>query len=201
MGQKPLTQDKAYSPYKQKSALQDTLPFPNSNFCWIMLPAKVLTDNKAVTKFIQTKITPVSLQKAKDFVLHFCFRLSHIPGITNTSAVYLSLIENGSNEKIHLVIRENNHIQTVEVNQQSTGVAFWHLEPDSFYLEEQVWLFKSLCHEKTNFDSQNEFRIDATAMKQFHQMTTGTYNFKCAQYKVEIEENIDSVPAYSDNRA
>ena len=52
-------------------------------------PVLVLTDNRAVTRFFQTKIIPPTLWNALDHVLSFDIILGHIPGIANLAADYL----------------------------------------------------------------------------------------------------------------
>ena len=44
----------------------------------------VLTDNKPVTRFFQTKAIPPSLWNARDYVLRF--EIAHIAGSVNTAA-------------------------------------------------------------------------------------------------------------------
>ena len=53
-------------------------------------PVIILTDNKSVTRFFQTKIIPPLLWNACDFVIQFKFVIAHIPGKNNTAADYLS---------------------------------------------------------------------------------------------------------------
>ena len=48
-------------------------------------PIIVLTDNKSVTRFFQTKKIPPSLWNACDFVLQFHFKVAHVPGRMNTT--------------------------------------------------------------------------------------------------------------------
>ena len=49
-------------------------------------PAIVLTDNKSVTRFFQTKANPPALWNACDYVLQFNFKIAHIAGSVNTAA-------------------------------------------------------------------------------------------------------------------
>ena len=48
----------------------------------------VLTDNKSVTLFYQTKAIPPALWNAFDFVSKFNFKLAHIVGSVNTAATF-----------------------------------------------------------------------------------------------------------------
>ena len=52
-------------------------------------PTIVLTDNKSVTRFFQTKAIPPSLWNACDYVLQFNFKIAHIAGSVNTAADFL----------------------------------------------------------------------------------------------------------------
>ena len=56
-------------------------------------PTTVLTDNKSVTRFFQTKAIPPSLWNACAFVLQFNFKLAHIVGSVNTAVDFFSRLE------------------------------------------------------------------------------------------------------------
>ena len=56
-------------------------------------PVIILTDNKSVTRFFQTKIIPPTLWNACDYVIQFNFTIAHIPGKNNTAADYLSRLK------------------------------------------------------------------------------------------------------------
>ena len=56
-------------------------------------PTIVLTDNKSVTRFFQTKAIPPTLWNACDYVLQFKFKIAHIAGSVNTAADILSRLE------------------------------------------------------------------------------------------------------------
>ena len=53
-------------------------------------PTVVLTDNKSVTRFFQTKAIPSSLWNACDYVLQFNFKKAYIAGSVNTTVDFLS---------------------------------------------------------------------------------------------------------------
>ena len=67
-------------------------------------PVIILTDNKSVTRFFQTKIIPPPLWNACDFVIQFNFIIAHIPDKNNTAADYLSRMEMDPTEKLVLKI-------------------------------------------------------------------------------------------------
>ena len=52
----------------------------------VIKPSIVLTDNKSVTRFFQTKAIPPTLWNACDYVLQFNFQIAHIAGSVNTAA-------------------------------------------------------------------------------------------------------------------
>ena len=56
-------------------------------------PLIVLTDNKSVTRFFQTKAIPPSLWNACDYVPQFNFKIAHIACSVNTAADFLSRLE------------------------------------------------------------------------------------------------------------
>ena len=83
----------------------------------------VLTDNKSVTRFLQTKAIPPALWNACDYVLQFNFKIAHITGSLNTAADLLSRLELKVREKIHLKIREDVQTTPIEVTTSSSDVA------------------------------------------------------------------------------
>ena len=105
-------------------------------------PVIILTDNKSVTRFFQTKIIPPTLWNACDYVMQFSFTIAHIPGQNNTAADYLSRLEICPKEKLILRIREDISTTPIELNVQSAGVTE---EEQIFYTdddeetEEQIW--------------------------------------------------------------
>ena len=96
-------------------------------------PVIILTDNKSVTRFFQTKNIPPPLWNACDFVIQFNFTIPHIAGKKNTAADYLSRMEMDPTEKLVLKIRADVETQPIEVNVQSAGVSE---EEQVFFTEE-----------------------------------------------------------------
>ena len=109
-------------------------------------PVIILTDNKSVTRFFQTKIIPPTLWNACDYVMQYSFTIAHIPGKNNTAADYLSRLEICPKEKLILRIREDISTTPIELNVQSAGVTE---EEQIFYTdddeetEEQIWKRKN----------------------------------------------------------
>ena len=86
-------------------------------------PAIVLTDNKSVTRFFQTKAFPPALCNAFDYVLQFSFKIEHIAGSVNTAADFLSRLKLKVTEKIRLKTREAIQTTPTEVITCSSDVA------------------------------------------------------------------------------
>ena len=95
-----------------------------SHILWeTTLPTLVLTDNRSVTRFFQTKTTPLALWNACDYVLQIKFRIVHVAGSQNTAADFLSRLELTPKEKVQLKLRDDIITAPIEVNLQSTDVA------------------------------------------------------------------------------
>ena len=113
----------------------------------------VLTDNKSVTRFFQTKAIPPSLWNACDYVLQFNFKIAHIAGSVNTAADLFSRLELKVTERIRLKIRENVQTTPIEVTTSSSDVAdeeqffFTHAD-DQDETEEQILQRKEQSREK-----------------------------------------------------
>ena len=86
-------------------------------------PTIVLTDNKSVTRFFQTKAIPPALWNACDYVLQFNFKIAHIAGLVNTAHDFLSRLELKITEKIRLKIREDIQTTPIEMTTSSSDVA------------------------------------------------------------------------------
>ena len=87
-------------------------------------PKIVLTDNKSVTLFFQTKAIPPALWNACDYVLQFIFKKAHIAGSVNTAADFLSaFIALEFTEKKRLKIREDIQTTPTGVTTSSSDVA------------------------------------------------------------------------------
>ena len=116
-------------------------------------PTIVLTDNKSVTRFFQTKANPPSLWNACDYVLQFNFKIAHLAGSVNTAAGLLSPLELKVMERIRLKIREDVQTTPIEVTTSSSDVAdeehFFFTQPDDQdETEEQILQRKKHSREK-----------------------------------------------------
>ena len=79
-------------------------------------PVLILTDNRSVTRFFQTKIIPPTLWKAIDHVLSFNIILGHITGKANLAADYLSRIHIKPKEKLELRVNSRVPPHETEIN-------------------------------------------------------------------------------------
>ena len=86
-------------------------------------PTIVLTNNKSVTRFFQTKAIPPALWNACDYVLQFNSKKAHIAGSVNTAADFLSRLELKVTEKIRLKFKEDIQTTPVELTTSSSDVA------------------------------------------------------------------------------
>ena len=86
-------------------------------------PTIVLTDNKSVTRFFQTKAIPPALWNACEYALQFNFKIAHIAGSVSTAAGFLSRLEFEVTEIMRLKIREDIHTTPIEVTTSSSDVA------------------------------------------------------------------------------
>ena len=95
-----------------------------AHFLWeTTKPTIVLTDNKSVIRFFQTKAIPPSLWTACDYVLQFNFKVAHIAGSVSIAADFLSRLEMKVTERIRLKIREDVQTTPIEVTTTSSDVA------------------------------------------------------------------------------
>ena len=106
-------------------------------------PTIVLTDNKSVTRFFQTKAIPPSLSNECDYVLQFNFKIAHIAGSVNRAADFLSRLELKVTERMRLKIREDVQTTPIEVTTSSSDVAdeeqfFFTQTDDQDETEEQI---------------------------------------------------------------
>ena len=86
-------------------------------------PTFVLTDNKSVTRFFQTKAIPPSLWNACDYVLQFNFKIALIADSVNAPVDLFSRLELKVTERIRLKIKEDVQTTPIEVTTSSSDVA------------------------------------------------------------------------------
>ena len=143
-------------------------------------PTIVLTDNKSVTRFFQTKTIPPFLWNACDYVLQFNFKIAHIAGSVNTAADFLSRLELKVTEKIRLKIREDVQTTHIEVTTSSLDVAdeeqFFSTQTDGEYeTEEQTLERKEQSRKKaTEWVAHEEPSSMKPSMKEFTKIDRNT---------------------------
>ena len=125
-------------------------------------PVIVFTDNRAVTRFFQTKIIPPALWNASDYVLQYNFVIAHVAGAMNTAADFLSRTEINPTEKLEMNLRNDIQTKAIEVNIQSSGIA----EKNKFTSTQTMKMMKK--------HSGNEKTISEIQHKQKHTMNRKT---------------------------
>ena len=115
-------------------------------------PTIVLTDNKSVTRFFQTKAILPSLWNACDYVLQFNSRIAHIAGSVNTRVFpFTTRVKSQRKDPSQNQGRCANN--TIEVTTSSSDVAdeeqffFMHTD-DQDETEEQILQKKEQSREK-----------------------------------------------------
>ena len=163
----------------------------------------VLTDNKSVTRFFQTKAIPTALWNACDYVLQFSFKTAYIAGSVNTAPGFLSRLEFKVTEKIRLKIREDFHTTPIEVKTSSSDVAdeeqfFFTHAGDSNESEEQTLERKERSRQNAKQWAANEdSHVVKTSVKEFTSIDgNATWYFLNgikANARIRIEQDVDLV--------
>ena len=166
-------------------------------------PTIVLTDNKSVTRFFQTKGIPPALRNACDYVLQFNFKIAHIAGSVNTAADFLSRLELKLTEKIRLKIREDIHTMPIEVTSSSSDVAdeeqifFTHTD-DAKVSEEPTLERKEQSRQNVKqWAANEELPTLKTSVKEFTKIygitTSYSMNGIKANARIRVEQDVDIV--------
>ena len=166
-------------------------------------PTIVLTDNKSVTRFFQTKAIPPALWNACDYVLQFNFEIAHIAGSVNTAAEFLSRLELKVTEKIRLKIRDVIQTTHIEVTTSSSDVAdqeqsfFTHAD-DSNESEEQTLERKERSRQNARqWAANEESPVLKTIVKEFTKIDRNTTSYSMngikANTRIRVEQDVDLV--------
>ena len=107
-----------------------------SHFLWeASKPTIVLTHNKSVIRFLQTKAIRPSSWNACNYVLQFKFKILYFAGSVNTAADFFFRLGLKVTKKFRLKIREYVQTKPIEVTTSSPDVAdevkFFILRADS----------------------------------------------------------------------
>ena len=189
-------------PYTQKKFLAIYMAFLEfAHILWeATKPTIVLTDNKSVTRFFQTKAIPPALWNACDYVLQFNFKIAHIAGSVNTAADFLSRLELKVTEKIRLKIREDIQTTPIEVTTSSSDVAD----------EEQIFFTSATESEEQTLERKEQSRQNAkqwaaneellalkTSVKEFTKIDGNTTSYSMngikANARIRVEQDVDIV--------
>ena len=163
-------------------------------------PVIVLTENRSVTRFFQTKMIPPALWNACDYVLQYNFVIAHVAGSKNTAADFLSRTEIDSTEKLEMTIRNDIHTQAIEVNIQSSGIVEEeqiYILPDEELNENQLWEEKQDIRNQVQTETHNEPKNDVSELHQFHKPTSGLVSVSSGYFRdnarIRLEQNNDIV--------
>ena len=166
-------------------------------------PTIVLTDNKSVTRFFQTKVIPPALWNACDYVLQFNFKIAHIAGSVNTAADFLSRLELKVTEKIRLKIREDIHTTPIEVTTSSSDVAdedqifFTHADNGKESEEQNLERKKKSRQNAKQWAANEEAPTLKTSVKDFTKIDGNTTSYSMTGIKANarrrVEQDVDIV--------
>ena len=166
-------------------------------------PTIVLTDNKSVTRFFQTKAIPPSLWNACDYVLQFNFEIAHIARSVNTAADFLSRLELKVTERIGLKIREDVQTTPIEVTMSSSDVAdeeqfFFIQTDDQAKTEQQILQRKKQSREKAaEWVVNQEPSSLKSSIKEFTKIDGNTTSYSIhgikANARIRVEQDADLV--------
>ena len=163
-------------------------------------PTIVLTDNKSVTRFFQTKAIPPALWNACDHVLQFNFKIAHSAGSVNTAADFLSRLELKVTEKIRLKLTEDIQTTPIEVAIFSSDVAdaeqffFTHAD-DSEESEEQTLKRKERSGQNAKqWAAIEESPVLKASVKEFTKIDGNTTSYSTngikANARIRVGQNV-----------
>ena len=166
-------------------------------------PTIVLTDNKSVTGFFQTKAISPALWNACDYVLQFNFKIAHIAGSFSTAADFLSRLELKVTERINLKIREDIQTTHVEVTTFSSDVAdeeqlFFTQTDNANESEEQTLERKEQSQQNAKQWAANEKSPALrTSVKEFTKIDGNTTSYSMngikANASIRVEQDVNLV--------
>ena len=132
--------------------------------------------------------------------MQYNFVIAHIPGSTNTGAVFLSPVELDATKKLEFTIRDDIQVTPIEVNIQSNGVAeeeTLYLEGEDALTQEQLWKQKQHSGDKAKFAHEKLALGEIDQMQKYHHPTASRYQHKFGHFKdnakIRIEKNNDPV--------
>ena len=79
----------------------------------------ILTENKSLTQFFQSKVIPPSLWNCLDRILAFNIVIAHTPGRANYAADFLSRMENDKTATILLNLTDRTPVRGIEIDTEA----------------------------------------------------------------------------------
>ena len=105
--------------YKEFLALYYALDY-FSHYIWgSSKQVIILTDNKSLTQFFQSKVIPPSLWNCLDRILAFNIVIAHIPGRANYAADFLSRMENDKSATVSLKLTDRIPVKEIEIDTEA----------------------------------------------------------------------------------
>ena len=166
-------------------------------------PTIVMTDNKSVTRFFQTKAIPPALWNACDYVLQFNFKIAHFAGSVNTAGDFLSRLELKVTEKIRLKIREDIHTTPIELTTSSSDVAdeekicFTHTDVGKESEEQTLHRKEQSRQNAKQWAANEESPALKTSVKEFTTIDGNTTSYSMNGIKenarIRVEQDVDLV--------
>ena len=172
--------------------------FEYSQILWeATLPTLVMTNNRSVTRFIQTEAISPRLWNACDCVLQFNFHIMHVAGTQNTAADFLLRIDLNTKERVELKLRDDITIRPIQVNLQSRDVAdeelLYFLQVETTQTEEEILLQKEQTRQ-TASDDQKKLKLNITETAPIP-INKASYTFRAFQEdaRIRVEQDSDIV--------
>ena len=166
-------------------------------------PTNVVTDNKSVTRFLQTKAIQPSLWNACDYVLEFNFEIAHISGSVNTAADFISRLNLKVMEKIRLKIRKDVQTTPIEVTSSSSDAAdegrfFFTQAYGEDETEQQTLEKKEQCRKKAiEWVTHEEPPSMKPSIEEFTKIDGNTTSYSIngtkASARIRVEQDADLV--------
>ena len=166
-------------------------------------PTIVLTENRSVTRFFQTKAITPALWNACDYVLQFNFKIAHIAGSVNTGADFFSRLELKVTEKIRLKIWEDIQTTPIEETTSSSDVAddeqffFTHADNSNESEEQTLERKKQSKENAKQWAANEESPVLKTIVKEFTNIDRNSTSYSMngikANARIRVDQDVDPV--------
>ena len=171
-----------------------------SHMIWeATLPTLVMTDNRAVTRFFQTKGIPPTLWNACDYVLQFNFHIMHVAGTQNTATDFLSRIDLNPKERIELKLRDDIKVRPIQINLQSTDVAdeeqLFFFPDETIQTEEEILLQKKQARQNASEAEPKKIKLILTETAPIP-INKASHPFGAIKENARIRVEQDSDPVF-----